>query len=121
MQTIAAVKDRIDIRYNVIARFEVSGPGRKPVYPRGFFSITAGIYSGEPDTETIAGLINSRTVQPEDLQEVEGISREDAANTINARGVQPHEVLSATIEDVILDDEVIATRLLREPEVPCYG
>ena len=116
-----AIKDRIDIRYSVIARFEVKGPDRKPRYPRGFFVITAGTYSGEADFECLAGLINSRTVQPEDLQHVEGMAREKIAEAINARGVRADDIQSATIEDVILDDRVIATRLLREPQVPCYG
>ena len=117
----AAVKDRIDIRYSVIARFEVKGRDRKPRYPRGFFSIIAGTYAGDADYECLAELISSRTVQPEDLQEIEGISREEMAKSINARGVQADDIQSATIEDVLLDDRVIATRLLRDPKVPCYG
>lgn len=103
----AATLDRIDVRFRVHAYFEFG--------QRDFFvaladlSITCGLYSGMPDRECIADLIASRGIVGDDLDLTGAtISKDEVAAMINERGIRGTDIRMMRIEEVLLDEQVIA-------------
>lgn len=111
-EELAAVLDRIDVRYNVSAICMLNNRNEFNKINCSF-SITAGTYSGVITTKIMADLINSRGVQEDDIITIIGgttTTKEEAAIALRLRGIKPGEIKSMTIESVILDDKVIAER-----------
>lgn len=106
----ADILDRIDVRYRVGMRFEF-GEGTP-----GFFvatadaSITAGVYDGIGDFGMIAGLVSQRGIYGDDLDLVgTDLDRNEVADMITARGIRAEDVRTFHIDEVMIDDEVVAT------------
>lgn len=111
-EELAAVLDRIDIRYSVSAVCMLNNKNEFNKITCSF-SITAGTYSGVATKKIMADLINSRGVQEDDILTIIGgtkTTKEDAAIALRLRGIKPGEIKSMKIESVILDDKVIAER-----------
>jgi len=111
-EELAAVLDRIDVRYNVSAICMLNNKNEFNKITCNF-SITAGTYSGITTAKIMADLINSRGVHEGDIVTIIGgtsTTKEEAATALRLRGIKPGEIKSMTIESVILDDKVIAER-----------
>jgi len=103
----AATIDRVDVRFRVHANFEFG--------ERDFFvasadlSIVCGLYSGLPDRACIADLVASRGIVGDDL-DLTGTSlpKEVVAEMINERGVREADIRTMRIEEVLIDERVVA-------------
>ena len=107
-----ATLDRIDVRYSVHAHFEFN-EGRSDFFvATADLSITCGVYSVLPDRACMAGLVMNRCVHEDDLDLTgTGLSRREVADMINERGVRPGDIRAMRIEDVIVDDAVVASTM----------
>jgi hypothetical protein len=104
--------DRVEVRYRVAARFEFNTDGRDFFIATADISLTAGLYSGVPDKACIAALVASRGVYAEELDLTGTTLTRDAVEAMIAeRGVMASDIRSARIEEVVIDDQVVATAL----------
>lgn len=104
--------DMIEVRYEVLATFEVHGPNGGHTCADASFSVTSGVYSGVPDKKSMAGLIASRTVEPDDFDEIVGDLDADALSIIiSTRGVKAEEIRSMIIAEVLFEEKSIATSI----------
>lgn len=104
--------DRVEVRYRVDVRFEFNTDGPDFFIAAADISLTAGLYSGVPDKACIAALVASRGVYAEELDLTGTTLARDAVEAMIAeRGVTADDIRSARIEDVVIDDQVVATAL----------
>lgn len=114
----AQTLDRIEIVYEVNTSFDIdlpSGP-RTVTAP---YLVNAGVYSGLPTPEMIAGLIASRGIYPYDFEDQPGEGgklAEEIAAAVNAQGITAQNITGFTVALVKLDDELIAHGYRAEPE-----
>lgn len=101
--------DDIEVRYEIRATFEVKGPEGSHTCADASFWISCGVYSGIPDKQTLADLITSRTIDPDDFEEIIGdLDADFMAHIISTRGVKPEEIRSMKIIEVLFQEETIA-------------
>ena len=99
----------IEIRYAVEATFEVKTDDGLHGCADASFSITCGVYSGIPDRDNMASLINSRTLDVDDIDIAIGdFDAEEIVDIVEKRGVRGSEIRSMTIEEVLHRDRPIA-------------
>ncbi|MFZ3481836.1 hypothetical protein [Sphingomonas sp. 3-13AW] len=77
------------------------------------FSITLGTYSGPTTPKIMADNINARGVYEDDVHEVFSPAGapplSEAATLLSSRGILPDDIVDMAIEDVLIDDTVIAS------------
>lgn len=105
--------DDIDVRYVVEATFEVRADDGRHGCADASFSVTCGVYSGIPDRDNIAALINSRGLDVDDIDIVIGdFDAEEITDIVEKRGVTGAEIRSMTIEEVLHRDRPIAHNII---------
>lgn len=112
--------DRIEIVYEVHTSFDIDLP-TGPRTVTAPYLVNAGVYSGLPTPEMMAGLISDRGIYPYDFEDQPGEGgklAEDIADAVNALGVTAQNITGFSVALVKLDDELIAHgyRVDREPD-----
>ena len=104
--------DEIDVRYVIEAMFEVHGRDGAHGCADATFHITCGVYSGVPDKQNMADLINDRTVCAEDFDNVVGdFDAEFISDLVSTRGVKAEEIRSMRIVEVLYEEKTIAQNI----------
>lgn len=105
------ILDRIDVRFTVDVSFDLED-GDESYHGKATFSITCGVYSGIPDKQNIADLINSRGIYDHDITDLSGtdtaLTKERAAIMLNASGIDADEIDHVRLAEVLVDDETVA-------------
>jgi hypothetical protein len=107
--------DRIDIRWFVEVQAACSGPFGELVIEANFV-MTLGTYSGKMTPQIMAENINQRGISEGDVAKIVGTDLPLVVGeaALKTRGVRAEDIVSMSIEGVVLDDKTIAETYSRD-------